>query len=148
MSRSGYSEDLDQWALIRWRGAVASAMKGKRGQALLKEMEAALLALPEKRLCVGWTNSADGEVCALGSVALKRKMDAGKHRVDAMAKLEREFNEDVGADEVGGEFGIADAMAQEIAYVNDEQGPYNCTPEQRYEFVLAWVRENIAKAKS
>lgn len=33
MSRSGYSEDLDMWDLIRWRGAVKSALRGKRGQA-------------------------------------------------------------------------------------------------------------------
>jgi len=143
MSRSGYSEDLDNWALIRWRGAVASAIKGKKGQALLKEMEAALLALPEKRLCVGWTNPEAGEVCALGAVALKRKMDAGKHRVDATAELEREFHEDVAAEEVSGEFGIAEALAKEITYVNDEHGPYNATPEERYEYMLKWVRENI-----
>lgn len=147
MSRSGYSEDLDNWALIRWRGAVAAAIKGKRGQALLKEMEAALLALPEKRLCSGWHDAPSGEVCALGAVALKRKMDKGKHRVEAFAELEREFNEDVAANEVGGEFGIADAMAQEITYVNDEQGPYDATPEQRYEYMLKWVRENIVPVK-
>lgn len=32
MSRCGYSDDYDQWALIRWRGAVESAIRGKRGQ--------------------------------------------------------------------------------------------------------------------
>jgi hypothetical protein len=34
MSRSGYSDDIDsaddQWALIRWRGAVKSAIRGAR----------------------------------------------------------------------------------------------------------------------
>ena len=143
MSRSGYSEDLDNWALIRWRGAVASAIKGKKGQALLKEMEAALLALPEKRLCTGWVDPEASEVCALGSVALKRKMDAGKHRIDSFEELAQEFLEDVAANEVSDEFGIADAMAQEITYVNDEHGRYDETPAQRYERVLAWVRKQI-----
>ena len=46
MSRSGYGDDIGQWDLIRWRGAVQSAMCGKRGQAFLKEMLAALDALP------------------------------------------------------------------------------------------------------
>jgi len=47
MSRSGYSDDCDdQWSLICWRGAVKSAIRGKRGQAFLKEMLAALDALP------------------------------------------------------------------------------------------------------
>ena len=39
MSRSGYTDDYDdgyEWANIRWRGAVKSAIRGKRGQATLK----------------------------------------------------------------------------------------------------------------
>lgn len=46
MSRSGYSDDIDQWDLICWRGAVASAIRGKRGQAFLLEMWKAMTALP------------------------------------------------------------------------------------------------------
>jgi len=36
MSRSGYVDngDIEQWDLIRWRGAVASAIRGKRGEEL------------------------------------------------------------------------------------------------------------------
>jgi hypothetical protein len=41
MSRSGYSDDCDGWALIRWRGAVNSAIKGRRGQQALREIVAA-----------------------------------------------------------------------------------------------------------
>lgn len=146
MSRSGYSEDLDNWALIRWRGAVTAAIRGKRGQALLKEMEAALLALPEKVLCSGdFARAAEGEVCALGSVALKRKMDNGKSVAEALQELEKEFPDGTAAEEVNVEFGIAEAMAKEITYVNDEHGPYQCTPAQRYEVVLEWVREHIKK---
>lgn len=35
MSRSGYSDDCYGWELICWRGAVNSAIKGKRGQSFL-----------------------------------------------------------------------------------------------------------------
>ena len=54
MSRSGY-DDYDgcenpEWALIRWRGAVHSALCGKRGQAFLREMALALDEMGEKRL--------------------------------------------------------------------------------------------------
>ena len=43
MSRSGYIDDMDdRWAAIMWRGAVKSAIKGKRGKAFFKEMLAAL----------------------------------------------------------------------------------------------------------
>ena len=33
MSRSGYTDECDGWELVRWRGAVNSAIRGKRGQA-------------------------------------------------------------------------------------------------------------------
>ncbi len=149
MSRSGYSDDLDQWALIRWRGAVASAIRGKRGQAILKELEAALLALPEKKLCKNDFAHPESEtVCALGAVVLKRKINQGKDVVSAIQEIAKEFPEGCEAEEVAGEFDIAEALAKEITYINDEWGPWGCTPEQRYESVLEWVRENIAKAKA
>lgn len=37
MSRSGYTDEDDIWAMIRWRGAVTSAIRGKRGQQALRE---------------------------------------------------------------------------------------------------------------
>jgi hypothetical protein len=42
MSRSGYVDDVDQKDLAMYRGAVASAIRGKRGQALLREMREAM----------------------------------------------------------------------------------------------------------
>lgn len=144
MSRSGYSDDLDQWALIRWRGAVAAAIKGKRGQSLLKELEGSLLALPEKALCKhDFADPKDGTVCALGAVALKRKMDKGETLEAAIKKLAEEFPEGTEAEEVKAEFGIAEALAKEITYINDEQGDYEETPQIRYRRVLEWVREQI-----
>ena len=29
MSRSGYTDECDGWELVRWRGAVNSAIRGK-----------------------------------------------------------------------------------------------------------------------
>ena len=74
MSRSGYSYDIDHKDLAMWRGQVASAIRGKRGQLFLRDMLAALDAMSEKRLI---TNELirDGEVCALGSVAVTRGLD-------------------------------------------------------------------------
>jgi hypothetical protein len=74
MSRAQYSEDIDGWELIRWRGAVAKAIKGKRGQAFLREMLIALDALPDKRL-IARELEKDGEVCAIGSVGKARGID-------------------------------------------------------------------------
>lgn len=66
MSRSGYSYDCNGWELIRWRGAVASAIRGKRGQEFLRQLLAALDALPNKRLIRDELVTKDGEVCAIG----------------------------------------------------------------------------------
>lgn len=74
MSRSGYDDNIDQWNLIRWRGAVASAIRGKRGQAFLREMLAALDALPERKLIARKLESR-GEVCAIGAIGKARGVD-------------------------------------------------------------------------
>ena len=73
MSRSGYSDsdDFDYWELNLYRANVERAISGKRGQAFLRELIAALDALPEKKLISESLADADG-VCALGSVARSR----------------------------------------------------------------------------
>ena len=148
MSRSGYVEgcEMDQWDFIRWRGAVASAIRGKRGQTLLKELEAALVAMPTKELCKNdFANPETGQVCALGSVAVKRKLDQGKTVEAAMKEVGSEFPEGTEAEEVSDEFDISDALAKEITWVNDDEAPTD--PKGRYEYVLGWVREKLKKTE-
>lgn len=132
MSRSGYTDDYMGWDLIRWRGAVASAIRGKRGQGFLREMLAAMDSLPQPRLIAHELVTEAGECCAIGSVALRRGMD-----VSAIDDTERE--------EVAAAFGIAEAMAAEIAFVNDEAawGPPE-TPEARFTRVRSWIVSNLA----
>lgn len=131
MSRSGYGDDCEGWQLIMWRGAVASAIRGKRGQAFLTEMLEALDAMPEKSL----TENAlehDGEVCAMGAVGLKRGVDMSK--VDAEDRSQ-----------VAGLFGISEALAAEIAYQNDEG--WQETPQERWTRMRTWAAGNLAKVK-
>jgi hypothetical protein len=132
MSRSGYSDDCENVAM--WRGAVLSAIRGRRGQAFLQEMMEALDTLPEKTLAA---NSFTKEgVCALGSVALKRKLD--------VSALEPDHYGDVNRDAVADVFGIAPAMAAEIMYENDEESRWhNETPEERFWRVRTWVLSQI-----
>lgn len=146
MSRSGYTDDMDdQWAHIRWRGVVASAMRGKRGQAFLKEMLAALDAMPVKRLIAhelavplkcrcSWCQEQVASVCAIGAVGRARGMD--------MSKLDPDDY-----DTVAWQFGIASPLAQEIVFMNDECG-YFPTPEARFDSVRAWVVSCITPVKS
>lgn len=128
MSRSNYDDCCDGWDLIRWRGAVSSAIRGKRGQQLLKEMAIALDAMPNKRLV---TNAleANGEVCALGCVGKARGID--------MAPIDPYEPEDVAK-----AFGISRALAQEIAHINDDWHRH-ATPEERWQTVRNWVAEHI-----
>ena len=130
MSRSGYVDDCDEWALIRWRGAVASAIRGKRGQALLREMLVALDAMPEKEL-ISDELIQDGDVCALGVVGIARGLD--------MAKVDPEEYE-----QVANLFGISVALVREIESENDEGAFYGETPEQRWARMRKWVVSKIA----
>lgn len=128
MSRSGYSDDCGGWDLIRWRGAVNSALNGKRGQAFLMELRDAMDAMPDKRLVTD-TLESDGEFCALGVIGHKRGLD--------MASIDAHDRESV-----SNAFGIAEAMAAEVVFFNDECG-WNETPEQRWARMRNWVESNI-----
>lgn len=134
MSRHGYIDecDLDQFALIRWRGAVLKAIRGKRGQAFLREMIAALDAMPEKALAESVLVGKEGEVCAMGCVLKQRGTDTKEidpEDYEAVAKIT----------------GLAEAMVREIAYENDE-GWYDETPEKRWTRMRAWAEKNLAAA--
>ena len=73
MSRSGYHDDCDDYLEYgRWRAQVRSATRGKRGQALFKELAEAMDAMPVKRLITEVLKAKDGSVCALGVVGQKR----------------------------------------------------------------------------
>ena len=130
MSRSGYSEECDGWQLIMWRGAVESAINGKRGQAFLKEMLAAMDAMPIKRLIAN-DLVKDGEVCAIGTVAVARGTD--------LSGIDVEYDEN---QELAKRMGIANAMVKEIEFINDDDLGYQMeTPEQRFIRVYRWVKE-------
>lgn len=163
MSRSGYTEDCDNtWDLIRWRGAVASAIRGKRGQAFLKEILAAMDAMPVKRLArnvlvndgyrgrysdeiviVGGDELVDkrgdviamGEVCAMGAFAKAKGLDTSG--VDPEER-----------DQVADLFSVSEALVAEIAYMNDECGWGNETPEARFERMRKWIAGQIRDDKA
>lgn len=128
MSRSGYTEYCEGWDLIRWRGAVASALRGKRGQAFLREAVAALDALPVAELI---TNdlAAEGAFCTLGAV--------GRARSLAMSSVDPEDHHSV-----AGLFAIPHALACEIMWENDEGG-WNETPHARWERMRRWIVRNL-----
>jgi hypothetical protein len=155
MSRSGYSDDIDdiddQWRHIRWRGQVASAIRGKRGQAFLRELIESLDAVPEKRLIAdelivtpadtygpptrdayyrGREHPIEPGVCAIGSVGIKRGINLEALNVDDY-------------DAIAGAFGIAHQLVREIEFMNDDYSYGGQTPEQRWQRVRNWAASNL-----
>lgn len=131
MSRSGYSDDIDNWALIRWRGQVASSIRGIKGQAFLKELIFAMDAMANKRL-IAHELRKDGEVCALGVIGSKRNLP-----------LEEFDPYDHGG--LASEFLISHQLIQEIEYINDSGWR---SPEDRWKTVYNWAKSQIREPKA
>lgn len=137
MSRAGYSEDIDNWALIKWRGQVVSATRGRRGQKLLRDILAALDAMPEKRL-IAKELEADGKVCTLGALGRARGIDMSELEPDEPGPIAAAFD-------------IAEPLAREIMYVNDEHFDFeyvngkriDVSPEERWNDMRKWVAARI-----
>jgi len=169
MSRSGYSDDCeDNWSWICWRGAVKSAIRGKRGQAFLRETLAALDALPERKLIAKdliktdkpkdpdaldpfyrWPNARSrkyGNPDALWMWDVDNDVGAvctlgavGVARNIDMTGVDPEDHESV-----AGLFNIPHTLACEIMFMNDEAW-WRCTPEERWVKMRAWIESEIRK---
>lgn len=108
MSRSGYVDDYDEDGTGGlWRGAVMRAIRGKRGQGALREIAAALDAMPVKELAAESLVTEGGEFCTLGALGNARGLD--------MSRIDPDDWEAVAA-----AFGIAPSLVREIVYWNDE----------------------------
>jgi hypothetical protein len=131
MSRSGYADDMDDsWNYIKWRGRVASSIRGKRGQKLLTEMLAALDAMPQKRL-IADELVQDGEYCALGVLGAAKGL--------ALDSIDPHDTETVAA-----QFDVAEPLVREIVFINDEAGWWDDPPEERWRRVRNWVARQIS----
>ena len=131
MGRSGYSDEHEESELNLYRGAVESAIRGKRGQQFFRDLIAALDAMPVKELITGELED-NGAVCALGSLGQSRSLDMSN--VDT-----------TDSDTLGDLFGIARSLAAETMFMNDDDfGCYpNETPAERWTRMRAWATENI-----
>ena len=132
MSRSGYSTDVDGTELNLYRGTVAMAMRGKRGQRFFRDLVAALDAMSDKCL-VAEAFQEDGDVCALGCLMRARGLDVPE-------------GDNVEAEHAADPLDIAPALANETAYENDECGPRSETPEDRWARMRRWAVSNLMEA--
>lgn len=158
MSRFGYLEDGEPDypnAGDLWDATVRNTLRGRKALPFLRELEAALLALPEPKLIEGALARTDGACCALGAWG-KARLDAGGtlHHVWSEGPEIRTFaqlatlgeataDESLWTEEFGVLNGMLRPLAWMIAYQNDEGGA--ATDEERYAHVLRWVRQAIAE---
>lgn len=163
--RISYSEDEDrpgQFAL--WQANCRRSLKGKAGQAALRDLEAALLALPDKRLIADRVIDAEGDVCAIGALAKYKGRDL---LAEPNLYEDGEFDGDGEMEEIGMELGMPRLVAWKVVCRNDVEidghyerlpGPARwygdypqvyvpITPEARYEKMLAWVRAQLTATK-
>lgn len=171
MSRISYSEEEDyQGQFALWDANCRRSMRGRAGQAALRELEAALTALPVKRLERDVFVVASGGVCALGALAVKRKMDAGLSRDQALhvcADMDpyesQEHGEALGLPSLVAWKVVAenDIVNERMVWVRHEgPNPLGChayegyyragyddtidmTPELRYERMLTWLQAQL-----
>lgn len=160
--RINWSDEEDvpgQFAL--WNANCERSLRGKQGQQELRELKAALLALPEKRLIHGSLTDDNNGVCAIACYARHKGVDLSK------------FDPEDESDEVGIAAGMPRLVAWKVVALNDVvleswdgyvEGPRTqsearygghgvwlhrpLTAEERYDRVLAWVREKLAPTPS
>jgi len=141
MSRAGYTDcGGDEWAMICWRGAVESAIRGIRGQAFLKEFRDALDAMPEKKLYEYDLQTANGHSCALGAVGKARGINMVGWDPEDHGQLSTTFN-------------IAEALVREIEFINDEypwRRKFTLAEEEelaptRWQLMRKWIDRQIPK---
>lgn len=131
MSRSGYCDDLDNWAHIRWRGAVNSATKGNRGQKFLRKLAQTMDLLPRKRLVKEVLQDSDGDFCTIGIACHSQGLDLSK---------------EYGPEDIAKQLGIAEALVREIIFMNDEHYYFE-TDEERWVRMRQWVEKQLAQTK-
>ena len=159
--RLNYSDEEDfpgQYEL--WQANCRRSLRSRAGQRELRELEAALLALPEKRLIHGALQDGTGGMCAIAAYGQRKGVDLST------------FDPEYDSDDVGIAGGMPKLVAWKVVERNDvllddyyvtaegptkpEPGWYRehyenrgvhqrmtYTPEERYQKVLAWVREQI-----
>ena len=115
----------------QWRLAVARAIQRKSGQAFLKEMKAALEALPEKKLLMENLQDEyeDGAVSALGAIGRLRNLK--------MSNIDPEDYEQIAA-----LFKVPHSLVCEVMYMNYDHW-WRLSPKARYKKVIGWLESQI-----
>jgi hypothetical protein len=125
----------------RYAAALRSAIRGQRGQRLLRDLVAGLDSLPRPELSTGaLADPETGCVCALGAVALQRGC--------SLEQLLAEDPDDCFPEEIARrpDFDISTTLANEIMQINDDVFTTSNLPEdrqRRWRLVKEWALSRL-----
>ena len=152
MSRIEYDEGYDDYDSLRgyaWAWNTEQSLRGQKGQAFLREMEAALLAMPKKELIAGEFVSVEGDCCPLGALEVHRRIARGASPEQAVAESREDFPKleyECGCDELTDAAVKIMRINRFVAFAVMEKADEicrGCSRAGRYESVLAWVHTNL-----
>jgi hypothetical protein len=122
-----------------WEANQERSLKGRKGQAALRRLEAALLALPAKRLVADTLEDGEGQVCALAALAKH------EHYEGSLQLPEEKWDDGEGDGQIEAamlalaeELKVPKLVAIAIIARNDEG--YLRDPRTRYNHILQWVQ--------
>lgn len=136
--RISYSDEEDfPGQFFLWQANCERSLGGRLGQAALRELEAALVALPTKRLIANDLQTPEGDVCAIGALARHKGITPSPEG------NVRGFDPEYEMEEIGVECGMPRMVAWKAVEKNDIELGY-VTPEERYTRMLDWVRSELS----
>lgn len=156
--RVSEEEDFQNQAFL-WEANLERSLKGRKGQSALRELEAALLALPDKRLIANDTVSADGAVCAIaalakhrgyqGDMALPKEPDWNNPDDDNSPYWD-DYDYETAVEnamvKIAADLEVPPMVAKAIIYENDNDNYRpDTTPERRYTRMLSWAQRQIQR---
>ena len=140
-----YQDDygFEPWMEGQQAGALQSAIRGRRGQQLLRDLVAGLDALPAPELSAGaLEDKATGCCCAFGAVRRYRGAAAVPLYFDPM-------EEDLDPPHHAEPFDVAPALAWAVVKVNEGWSDSNqeSARRQRWTRVRAWAVKHLLGVK-
>ena len=131
--------DYEPWMEGQAAGAMRSAIRGRRGQQLLRDLIAGLDALPVPELAAGALEDPEtGCVCALGAVRLQR----GAEAVPLSFDLD---DPDIDWRDLAKPFDISETLAHAVIPENEYSSKRNDeqSRRRRWQSVRAWAVGNL-----
>ena len=154
--RANYSEEESYPGEFElWQANCTRSRQGRKGGEGLRRLEAALLALPSRKLHNDVFVKTNGECCAIGALAVQEEIGRGSTREEAITNCAT--GDATKVEEIGVKLGMPRLVAWAVAVENDQyEGRMVAAPElprgtcfrqetpaERYERVVGWVQQEL-----